>query len=122
MLVRPEDVAEIVRLGTLRAPSEACGILLTRADGGARIAEVPNRAAEPYANVLMLNEDIQDALLEVVGDPACYPGNLTRELVVWHTHPGGLVGPSKVDMEWKRKLGSTRCLVITLPTGEAVQF
>jgi proteasome lid subunit RPN8/RPN11 len=122
MFVTPDDVAEIVRLGTSRAPAEACGILLTRADGGPRIAEVPNRAAEPYHDVLMSHEDLQKALLEVVGDPARYPGNLTRELVVWHTHPGGLVGPSKVDMEFRRKLGDTRCLVVTIPSGEAVQF
>lgn len=122
MLVRPDDVDEIVRLGTLRSPSEACGLLLTRADGGVRIAEVPNRAAEPYHDVLMSNEDLTEALRGMVGDPGRYPGNLTRELVVWHTHPGGLVGPSKVDMEFRRKLGDTRCLVVTIPSGEAVQF
>jgi proteasome lid subunit RPN8/RPN11 len=83
---------------------------------------VPNRAENPNIDVVMNNNDLLDALLEVVGDPAWYPGNLTRELVVWHTHPGGLVGPSKVDMEFRRKLGSTRCLVVTLPSGEAVQF
>lgn len=122
MFVRPDDIAQIVRLGTLRAPSEACGILLTRADGGPRIAEVPNRATEPTANVFIDGEEFTETLRRIVGDPACYPGNLTRELVVWHTHPGGLVGPSKVDMEFKRTLGNVRCLVVTLPNGEAVQF
>lgn len=122
MLVSPDDVAEIVRIGTERLPNEACGILLTRSGAGPRIIEVPNRADEPHHDVLMLNEEFDEALRRIVGDPARYPGNLTRELVVWHTHPGGLVGPSRNDMVFKREIGDIRCLVVTLPTGEAVQF
>lgn len=122
MLVTADDLTQIIAIGLTRMPQEACGLLVTRIDDGPRIAEVQNMAPEPYHDVVMKNDDILDALLEVVGDPARYPGNLTRELVVWHTHPGGLVGPSKVDMEYRKKLGSTRCLVVTLPSGEAVQF
>jgi proteasome lid subunit RPN8/RPN11 len=84
--------------------------------------EVPNLADDPTKNVHMDAQDLNEALRRIVGDPARYPGNLTRELVVWHTHPGGLVGPSKVDMESRRAYRDMRCLVVTLPGGEAVQF
>lgn len=122
MLVTERDIAQIVGIGLQKHPHEACGLLITGAEGLARISEVPNRAPDPSKDVVMTADDIEEALRRMVGDPARYPGNLARELVVWHTHPGGLVGPSKVDMEFRRQLGNTRCLVVSLPNGEAVQF
>lgn len=121
VLVTEEDVKSILGIGLQKYPHEACGLLVTGLATG-RIKEVVNRADDPSMDVFMRSEDVQAALWEMLGDPARYPGNLSRELVVWHTHPGGLVGPSKNDMQFKRALGDTRCLVVTVPTGEAVQF
>lgn len=85
---------EIEKLGKLRAPNEACGILLDiprrKADGStSAIIELPNRSmAEGSYRIDPV--DIQLALenLEEVEDVA-----------LWHTHPSGFVGPSKGDME-----------------------
>lgn len=119
--VAREDIAEIVRLGTLRSPREACGLLLTRHDAGPRIVEVPNRASDPTHDVIMDGPDLQMALAELIGGHP-YEGNLQADLVLWHTHPSGNVGPSRTDMKMKRQLGDIRCLVVSLPGGEAAQF
>lgn len=121
VLVTEDDVKQILGIGLQKHPHEACGLLITGLEAG-RVREVVNRADDPSRDVVMKTEDISEALWEMVGDPACYPGDLARELVVWHTHPGGLVGPSRNDMQFKKTLGDTRCLVVTIPTGEAVQF
>lgn len=122
MLIQPSDIDQIVQWGIAAGGVEICGILLTRFDGGPRLKNIPNGSDEPSDMTFMTIDDIMEALLELVGDPDSYPGDLTRELVVWHTHPGGMVGPSRLDMEYRRKLGSTRCLVVTIPSGKAVQF
>lgn len=122
MLVTESDVATIVAIGLERAPFEACGVLVTSHTLAERVREVPNHSTEPNDSCVMRNDDILDAVLGLVGDPLEYSGDLSRELVVWHTHPSGKVGPGKTDMEFRRRLGDTRCLVVTVPTGEAVQF
>lgn len=124
MMVTGDDIRDIFAYGVARYPEEACGLLITAPHffGTKRLREVRNSAEEPNANVVMTREDIEETLNSMIGDRSLYSGNLSRELVVWHTHPGGVVGPSRLDMEFKRSLGNTRCLVVTLPTGEAVQF
>lgn len=86
---------EIERLGKLRAPNEACGILLDipkrKADGCVTpVIELPNRSLDGAGTYRIEPDDIRLALenLEEVEDVA-----------VWHTHPSGFVGPSKGDME-----------------------
>jgi proteasome lid subunit RPN8/RPN11 len=86
---------EIERLGKLRAPNEACGILLDiprpKYDGTASaVIELPNRSLDGPGTYRIEPRDIQLALenLEEVDDVA-----------VWHTHPSGFVGPSRGDME-----------------------
>lgn len=84
---------EIERLGKLRAPAEACGILLDlpwpKSDGSVSyVRELPNRAMS-NGTYQVEPDDIRLVLegLEEVEDVA-----------VWHTHPSGLIGPSKGDM------------------------
>lgn len=122
MLVTDADVAEIIRIGILRAPNEACGLLVTAPHLPKRVEEVPNRSTEPLDSCYMLDPDIRFAIKALVGDPEGQEELLAKHLVVWHTHPGGKIGPGRMDMEFKRKLRGTRCLVVTLPGGEAVQF
>ena len=116
--VTDEDVRQILGYGLERYPHEACGVLvLGRPQGSRRLRELPNRADTPEDEVLMTSEDITRTL-EGMG---ALVGGL--EVVFWHTHPGGNVGPSRMDMRFKREqLGNARCLVVTVPTGEAVQF
>lgn len=86
---------EIEKLGKLRAPGEACGLLLDiprkKADGTvSAIVELPNRSMGGDGSYRIDPGDIRLALenLEEVEDVA-----------IWHTHPSGFIGPSKGDME-----------------------
>lgn len=84
---------EIEKLGKLRAPAEACGILLDlpwkKSDGSVSfVKELPNRAmsngtyqVEP-ADIRLVLEGLEEV----------------EDVAVWHTHPSGLIGPSKLDM------------------------
>lgn len=121
MLISSDDVASIVELGKQRIPREACGILLTRRDSGLRIVEVPNSSPDSDAT-LMLGADLHAAIEQLVSAEPPYHGDLERDLVIWHTHPGGKVGPGREDMRERRKYPTARCLVVSLPNGEAVQF
>ena len=122
MDILSSDVEQITQWGMEAGYIEICGVLLTRSDGGPRLKMVPNKSPEPAKNIYIESDDFMDALLDLVPDPVGYTGHLGAEIVVWHTHPGGLVGPSDLDMEYRQALGDTRCLVVTIPSGEAVTF
>lgn len=122
MDILPGDVEQITQWGMEAGYVEACGVLLTRSDGGPRLKKVQNRAEQPQIQSFMTSDDMMDALLELIGDPRKYNGSISKELVIWHTHPGGLIGPSQLDKEWRQQLDETRCLVVTIPSGEAVIF
>lgn len=86
---------EIEKLGKLRAPREACGLLLdipvSRADGSiSYVKELPNRSLDAEGTYRIEASDIRLCLenLEEVEDVA-----------VWHTHPSGFIGPSKGDLD-----------------------
>src|SRR4051812_48232420 len=87
-------LTEIEKLGRLRAPNEACGLLLDmpwqKPDGSVSfIKELPNRSMDGEGTYRVDAGDIRMVLdgLEEVEDVA-----------VWHTHPSGFVGPSQGDM------------------------
>lgn len=88
-------LAEIEKIGKLRAPVEACGVLLDMAwrkpDGSPSwVKELPNRSTEGSGTYRIDPADIRMVLdgLEEVEDVA-----------IWHTHPSGLIGPSRFDMK-----------------------
>jgi proteasome lid subunit RPN8/RPN11 len=85
---------EIEKLGKLRAPSEACGVLLDmpwrKADGSMSfVKELPNRAMADGTYRVDAGDIrmVLDGLEEV------------EDVAVWHTHPSGFIGPSKGDMQ-----------------------
>lgn len=85
---------EIEKLGNLRAPIEACGVLLDVAwrkpDGNMSwVKELPNRSVDGPGTYRIDAADIRMVLegLEEVEDVA-----------IWHTHPSGYIGPSQDDM------------------------
>lgn len=43
-----------------------------------------------------------------------------EDVIVWHTHPSGFVGPSRGDMQ--NRVEGLKYLVVSLPDGEAVYF
>lgn len=86
---------EIEALGKLRAPNEACGVLLDlpwmRSDGTMSfVKELPNRSVDGPGTYAVWPSDIR-MVLEGVED--------VEDVAIWHTHPSGFIGPSKGDME-----------------------
>jgi proteasome lid subunit RPN8/RPN11 len=89
------------------APEEACGLAVESGDGyyfrqAVNIAEDPCRGYELNAREVSagLNED--------------------DHVIIWHTHPGGRVGPSEGDLAYR--IPGVTYLVVTVPSGEAVFF
>lgn len=101
----------IFEVGMETAPDEACGILVREGEKQFRIVQLNNRAPDPrraYA--------IDVATLRQIS----FKPELWSHVRVWHTHPGGMVGPSPGDLE--NKVPGVKYLVITIPTGEVVAF
>lgn len=83
-------VDEIGRIGKLRSPAEACGMLLEALDDRPmRAIELPNRSLAPNGEYELRGEDMRVAL-------ESYPDY--RPVALWHTHPGGTLGPSQADL------------------------
>lgn len=117
-------IDEIVQIGMERAPFEACGILLLgswKTPWRTGVRRIDNRATNPVGNSVMSSDDILDAVIGLSG--AHLDNSLLHEhLVFWHTHPHGQVGPSRIDSENRNQVNVGRCLVVTIPSGEAVEY
>lgn len=122
MEILPADIDQIAQWGMEADGEEICGVLLTRSDAGPRLMKIPNLADEPRRSIFMTSDHVIEAICTLIEHPETYPGSVSKDLVVWHTHPGGLVGPSEMDLAFRDNLAETRCLVVTIPSGEAVQF
>lgn len=110
MVLEETLVKEMARIGELRRPNEACGILLPEPVHGQQVVEVPNRATYPHDSFVMKGEDILLALEMVYREEV--PDGIIVQLTAWHTHPGGNVGPSKADLQ--NKPPRIKSLVVTL--------
>lgn len=66
--------------------------------------ELKNRAEgkQAYTEFRLSSEELSDMLLSLVESD--YPELMPEQVMVWHTHPGGLVGPSDGDMQLKQRL------------------
>lgn len=114
-------VSEMGMIGKMRLPNEACGILLPYAVGGRQVLEVPNRATMPHDSFTMMGEDIAltlEMLFEHTPMSDRDVEKLLGELVYWHTHPRGNVGPSKGDLQ--NKLPGSRNIVVAIHDDEAL--
>ena len=103
LVLEPEDMAEMVRIGHQRKPREACGILLQTPHHKSRVIELPNRLQE-LGEFELRGVDIRIALEGYTGD--------WDSMAIWHTHPEGQLGPSEGDLENKPNILSH--LIITL--------
>jgi len=103
-----KELELIEAIGHRRAPLEACGILIPTPHKGSKVIELPNRANKPNSFMVWGN-DIREALgewLTLASDEEF--GKVT----LWHTHPAGGVGPSRIDMRSRAK--GLHHLVVTL--------
>lgn len=109
----PEVIDQILVIGQKRQPREACGVILPPD----RVFELPNVARNPRLAYKVDNED----LIQLIAERFLAGDELSREdLIIWHTHPSGHIGPSQGDMESKAE--GFRYLVVALPGGEASLF
>lgn len=114
-LLDKDDLDQIADIGKERHPVEACGILLPTPFRGRKIWEMPNRSFEPNTFELR-GEDVSMTLVDWfnTNDRA-----LWHQVVVWHTHPSGTVGPSRQDMA-SRVDGCCNLVVTIDDTGKSV--
>ena len=98
-VLEPETIQEIARIGHDRKPAEACGIVLPTPLRGRRVWEVPNRSMKPQTSFEISSEDLRILIQDWLDVPENRP--MLPDAVIWHTHPGGGLGPSKYDMRYR---------------------
>lgn len=86
-------------------PFETGGLIL---DDG-RVVQLPNKADNPSNSFQIDRSDVVEALLNE---------NETRTLTIWHSHPGGNIGPSRTDLRLKTAIPYH--LVLALVDGDLV--
>lgn len=113
----PEIVDRVLRYGHAEEPNEACGIVTP----DSVVVKLPNSSQSPTDSYVISTQDLVDALHEYMARSGAEPHDLPMDhFIVWHTHPGGVVGPSGPDM--KTKVSGFQYMVVTLPNGEATLF
>jgi len=108
-------IPRIVSLGLTRLPNEACGFVIPNLNQPIDewVVELVNRSPQPTTSYKCDATAIQGLL----DDPEVW-----GDVLIWHTHPSGNVGPSKGDMENRHPALHGRYLVVALPRGEATLF
>jgi proteasome lid subunit RPN8/RPN11 len=88
LLVSESTQAELLQITRERAPLEAVGLILP--DGS--VVELPNHSDEPEFSFKASREDMRECLTPEVD---------LEEVALWHSHPGGGIGPSITDLRSK---------------------
>lgn len=106
-------VPQIMIFGMEENPKEACGIVVPRLSNplDTWVHKLKNRAPNPIGQYMIDPLTIA----QIVEDP-----ELWDDVLVWHTHPSGNVGPSQGDM--RTRVEGVKYLVVSLPNGEAVHY
>lgn len=109
LLLHDKALDEIFHVGVDRKPAEAVGILLPEPYRGTWIKELPNRSSRPHDGFMFTRDDLALALEDWFEEASAE--NVAR-LTLWHTHPSGGIGPSRIDM--RNRLQHMRHLVVTI--------
>ena len=97
---------ELAEVGDQSLPHETGGILLPEPFNGRWVIPIPNRAESPVDRFEFDTVDMREALFDwLCSEPA---EELTENLTIWHTHPAGGVGPSRLDMQQRVLRPGTR--------------
>lgn len=114
LMLEQKTIEYIGHIGDERRPNEACGLIIPIQGELPRVVELPNRSKFPHDSFEMLGTDIFLVLQSIFGEDLTVDEveNFISEMVVWHTHPGGNVGPSRADM--RNKPAKFQSLVVTL--------
>ncbi len=95
------SLLEIIRE---RAPHEAVGIIYNDL-----VYELGNHSATPESAFEFHRRDLR-SLIEALNIPL---ERVNSEVVLWHSHPNGGVGPSRIDMQHKTPLDHHLVVSIT---------
>lgn len=68
---------------------------------------LPNTADDPHRRFSFQTKELHEVLR----------GFRQDQVIIWHTHPGGTVGPSEGDLT--EVIDGVSYLVVTIPSGEA---
>lgn len=97
MMLEPSVIAEIARIGRERFPNEACGVLIPEKFHGRQVWELPNRSKTPRDSFTMTSDDVAMTLEDWIRSKR---GSVEWSMItLWHTHPNGVVEPSKADVQ-----------------------
>lgn len=115
----PDDaLSEIAVLGRRAKPKETCGVLLPSPWKGRWVVEIENTSSTPHDSFEFTTKELREALAEWFDEAK---GQNPFDLVLWHTHPSGGVGPSRVDVQAKIK-GVTHLVVALTNDGPVPSF
>jgi len=111
LALTPDDpiVKDIVRQAD-GVDTELCGVLVPTLLHGSHIVMLPNRSKFPHSAFEIRGEDLRLALEQWLEDN---DSSLWTQVVFWHTHPGGGVGPSTVDLKNKPKGANSLVIALT---------
>jgi proteasome lid subunit RPN8/RPN11 len=106
-------IPRIIEIGMQRIPNEACGLVIPNFDipPDQWVHELTNRSPDP-TNSYDLDPRTVASLIE--------DREVWGDILVWHTHPSGHIGPSRRD--WEHRITGVKYLVVALPGGEATLF
>lgn len=119
------DVEVISTIGLIRAPREACGLLLPTPMPTplptatnlveSRVVELPNLTDElDTQSCTMSGSDMVGAIQGWYDYHNLKLAEQKIEVIIWHTHPRGNVGPSRADLATRNDHPDLRCLVVAL--------
>lgn len=97
-----DDLLEIV---LERAPHEAVGLIFP--DG--RVEELTNQSDTPETRFEVHKAEVVSKLDDL---------SMAEDVILWHSHPNGGVGPSRIDMQQKTPFADH--LVVALVEGTLV--
>lgn len=90
---------------TARLPNEAAGVILE----DDQVIELRNLAPNPVNTFEISKQELREALAHVED---------LSQVTLWHSHPGGGIGPSRIDIQQKTAFHNH--LVITVVVDELV--
>ena len=127
LLLKPEDLKEIIDQAEAAYPREACGLLagFERPDGDievTRVAPSKNMAEPAQHDRFEVDPELRHRLMRELraAAPAALPGAARRIIGHYHSHPEGTARPSATDlsMAWEPDLV---WLITAVVGGQAVQ-
>jgi len=92
---------------------EQCGLYLPTEHRGKKLITLENKSATPENSFLIIGDEIR---MKLEGWYQTASSQELQSVILWHTHPGGLIGPSREDMALK--IDGLYHLVITIVPGD----